>query len=188
MASGPSGLPVVGSFTRNVNFNQANVPAGLAGPGTIDPPSTITFDKVGPVYENSSPSSMSGPNTNAEYFIWASFDGTTNAPIVYPNGTSLANLGAEALIQISPLPPALPNGANGVAYSVTFSATGGNPPYNWALAPGSTGLPPGLTLSGNVISGTPTNSATYDNIVIQMTDSSSPAPLSVDMDYSITIN
>ncbi len=187
MASGPGALPVVSTYTRNVNFNQANVPASLAGPGTIDPPSTITFNKVGPVYENSSPSSMT-LETAFQEWSWGSFDGTTNAPVVYPNGTSLANLAAEALIQISPPPPALPNGANGVAYSVTFSATGGTPPYNWALAPGSTDLPAGLTLSGNVISGTPTNSATYYNIVIQMTDSSSPAPLSVDTVYSLTIN
>jgi hypothetical protein len=138
---------------------------------------------------------MSGP-TNAfeRLFIWGSFDGTTNAPIIYPNGASLVNLEAEALIQISPPPPALPNGVSGVAYSVTNSASGGTPPYSWALAPGSAALPAGLTLSTDgVISGTPTNSRTYNNIVIRMTDSSNPdsnppSPLSVDTFYSLTIN
>jgi hypothetical protein len=47
---------------------------------------------------------------------------------------------------------------------------------------------PNLTLSsGGLVSGTPTNSATYDNIVIQMTDSSVP-PRTVQMIYSLTIN
>jgi hypothetical protein len=112
--------------------------------------------------------------------------------VIYPNGTSIANLAAEALIQISPPPPILPDGTNGVPYpggnvtNVTLSATGGQSPYTWSLTANSAGLPPNLTLSaGGVISGTPTNSATYDNIQIQMNDSSGR---SVIMNYSITID
>jgi hypothetical protein len=171
------------------NFINSRAAAGLAGPGIIDPTTaitTITYNTVGPVYYNTSPSFLTGPDTaSSREVIWGSFDGTTNAPVVYPNGTSIANLSAEALIQISPPPPTWPDGTNGVPYNVALSATGGQAPYTWSLASGSAGLPPGLTLSSaGVISGTPTNSATYDNIGIQMNDSSGR---SVIMNYSITI-
>jgi hypothetical protein len=201
METGPSGIDEFRNpFTRNVNFNQADVPAGHAGPGTIASPSTITYNTVGPDFENSNPSFLTGSSTNADRnFIWSSFDGTTNTPIVYPNGASSANLTAQNSIQISPT--TLPDGVNGAAYNVTnvtLSATGGVPPYSWTLAPGFT-LPPGLTLTNNVngvngvISGIPTETGTFDTIVIRMTDSSNPdsnppAPLSVDTLYSITIH
>jgi hypothetical protein len=192
LASGPNAIPLTSTFGRNINFNQANIQTGLAGPGTIDPPTTVTYDKVGPVYNNTSPFTLTGPNSGNRDFIWGSFDGTTNAPVVYPNGTSIANLAASSLVQISPPPPALPNGTNGVAYNVALSVvSGGQPPYSWMMTTNSAALPtgsPNLTLSpGGVISGTPTNSAIYDNIVIQMTDSSVP-PRVVQMIYSLTIN
>jgi hypothetical protein len=115
-------------------------------------------------------------------FIWASFDGTTNLPIVYPNGTSIQNLAAEVLIQITPA--SLPSGANGVSYTVALSATGGQTPYTWAWASGSSPVP-GLSLSsGGVISGVPTQSGSYV-VTVQMTDA---ANRTVAMNYLITIN
>jgi len=186
-AAGPNATLTVNRYIRNVNFDQSTILAGLAGPGIINPPSTITFNKVGPVYVNEEPSFMNGPIYQRS-FIWGSFDGTTNAPIVYPNGTSVANLAAEALIQISPA--SLPNGTNNVPYpTVTLSATGGQTPYVWALASGSA-LPPGLTLSQTsgvnyaTISGTPTNSGPYV-ITVQMTDAGNRV---VAVNYAITIN
>jgi len=113
---------------------------------------------------------------------WASFDGSTNDPVVYPNGTSIQDLQNQILIQISP--PSLPDGTNGIAYSATFSATGGQPPYTWAVST-SPGLPPGLGLSGSTISGTPDGSAgTYD-FTIQLTDSVNRV---VTLNYSIIIH
>jgi uncharacterized protein (TIGR03437 family) len=49
---------------------------------------------------------------------------------------------------------ALPNGVWGVAYSQTLTATGGSGAYTWTVSAGS--LPAGVTLSGAVLSGTPT--------------------------------
>jgi len=47
----------------------------------------------------------------------------------------------------------VPNGVVGTAYSATFLASGGVPPYTWS----ATGLPPGLSLASNgALSGTPT--------------------------------
>ena len=190
--NGPDALPTEITYTRNINFNQANIQTGLSGPGTIDSPTTITFDKVGPVYLNESPASMIGPSgASRTGFVWGSFDGTTNAPVVYPNGTSLGNLANEAVIQISPPPPALPNGTNGVTYNVTnvtFTATGTSGAVTWTMPNFSAGLPPGLNpLSPNgVLSGTPTQSGTFNNIVVQMTDSSTP-PRIVQTIYSLKI-
>lgn len=192
LAVGPGAGNAVAAFTRTVNFNQTTVQPGLAGPGTIDDSvNSIVFDKVGPIYYNTSLSFLSGPDAAlTRAFLWGSFDGTTNAPVVYPNGTSVANLAAEALIQISPPPPDLPAGTNGVVYNNAMTVTaGGQGPYNWSLTSASAGLPPGLSLSPNgVISGTPTQSGTFDNIVIQMTDSSVPIARTVNLVCSITIN
>jgi hypothetical protein len=182
LASGPAAIPRNTAIGRNVNFDQTTIYPGLAGPGTITPSSTITFDKVGPVYANTSPFSLNGP-IYGQSFLWGSFDGTTNDPVVYPNGTSIANLAAEVLIQI--FPASLPNGTNGVAYpTVTLSVTGGQAPYVWSL-PAGTSMPPGLNLSpGGVISGTPTQSGTFI-VTIQLNDA---ANRSVAVNYTIIIN
>jgi hypothetical protein len=180
----------ISEFSRTTpNFINSRVAAGLAGPGIIDPTTstnlTVILNTVGPLYANSSPNFLNGPN--ARSFIWGSFDGSTNPPIVYPNGTSILNLENEALMQISPA--TLPNATNGVHYSVSLSASGGTPSYTWLLASGSAALPAGLSLSaGGVISGTPTQSGTFDDIVVQVTDSGFPTPLSVQITYSLTVN
>jgi hypothetical protein len=190
LATGGDNTPLgLSTFSRTTpNFVNSRAAANLSGPGIIDPTAAnivVTFNTVGPIYLNSSPAFLSGPGGAARTFIWGSFDGTTNAPIVYPNGTSIVNLAAEALFQISPT--TLPNATHAVFYSVTLSATGGQSPYIWSLAPGSASLPTGLNLSsGGVISGTPTQTGTF-NLVIQLRDSSNPA-LTVQINYPLTIN
>jgi hypothetical protein len=63
----------------------------------------------------------------------------------------------------------LPNGIVGQVYSQGLSASGGQPPYTWAITAGS--LPSGLTLGANgVISGTPT-AAVVANFTARATDS-----------------
>jgi hypothetical protein len=183
LVPGPSAVNTgVPPYDRNVNFNENNVTPGLAGPGTIEPPTTVTFEKVGPVFYNFSPSFLNLATASRSY-IWGSFDGSTNPPIVYPNGTSIATLENEALIQISPA--TLPDATNGVFYSFTLSVAGGQPPYTWMLATNSAALPAALSLSsGGVISGTPAESGTFD-FIVQMNDSSAR---SVQMNYPITIH
>ncbi|HUA67803.1 MAG TPA: Ig domain-containing protein [Candidatus Saccharimonadales bacterium] len=189
--------------TRNLNFDQGNVPAGLAGPGVINPPTTITFNKVGPIYFNG-PLELYLTNgflglgeltqtpgyPSLGLLTWASFDASTNPPVIYPDGTSIQNFENEVLIQISPT--SLPDGTNNVPYpATTFTTTGGGaftPPFTWAVL-NSTPLPTGLTLSPDgTISGTPINNApgTYD-FVVQMSDSLTP-PRTVQWNYSITIH
>jgi hypothetical protein len=167
------------------NFRTDNALRGLAGPGNIEPNMEIVFNKVGPLLINFGPFFIDEA-TAITNFIWGSFDGSTNAPIVYPNGTSIMNLENQILIQISPA--TLPDGSVGVDYTNVFggfTATGGQPPYTWSLSPGSPGLPPGLLLAANgAIFGRPTVDGVYD-FVVRLTDSGART---VDRNFSITIN
>lgn len=165
-------------------FDTANVLPGLAGPGTILSPSTISLNKVGPVFFNSFGDVLDGTPLFTEqpgsdvadefydlYFIWASFDGTTNDPVVYPDGTSIDNLDYQILVNVSP--KTVPGGQNGTSYpGVTFGATSTFfvTPFSWSASD----LPPGLSLTSNpdntaTLSGTPTLSGTY-TFTLTLTD------------------
>jgi len=75
---------------------------------------------------------------------------------------------APSALAMTTMPP-LPDGGVGVAYSVTFVATGGTLPYVWSVVAGA--LPAGLTLSsGGVLSGTPTTVGT-PSFTVAVTDS-----------------
>lgn len=184
LAGGPGGPSGAGGVARGINFDAANALNGLAGPGTITTPTAFTFTKVGPIYGNTFP--LMDEATGIPLLLWGSFDGTTNAPVVYPNGTSVADLENQILIQLNPGGPALPDGMLGVNYTNVFSGfsvTGGTPPYTWTLP--SAGLPPGLSLNPTTgqISGVPTASNIYD-FTVRMTDSNARF---VDRPYSIAI-
>lgn len=182
-----------GGVARGITFDQSTANPGLAGPGVIQPATSggFIYNKVGPIYLNLSPNFMDEQSA-IPLILWGSFDGSTNAPIVYPNGTSVLNLENQVLIQVHPPPPGLPNGRLGVNYGTVFSgftATGSfSPPATWSLAPDSPGLPPGLTLLPNgTITGIPgpgTAGLTYD-FIVRMRDS---AARFVDTPYEITID
>ncbi|PYP87630.1 MAG: hypothetical protein DMF61_09775 [Blastocatellia bacterium AA13] len=53
----------------------------------------------------------------------------------------------------------LPGGTVGQSYSASLNATGGTSPYSWSILSGL--LPPGLSLSGSAISGTPLTSGSF---------------------------
>jgi hypothetical protein len=86
-----SGTPY--TYSRNLGFvnnsaQNSNSGNPAAGPGTMLP-GEVSFNKVGPwsftVNEVGQEQSFNG-------FIFGSFDGSTNAPIVYPTGVSLYEL------------------------------------------------------------------------------------------------
>ena len=164
----------------------------LAGPGVLTPGNVFTFNKVGPAYINGIISFLGFTNTayseatHVQTLIWGSFDGTTNAPVVYPNGTDLTNLENAVFITLNPINPVLTSGNVGVAYSNIVSVvSGATAPYQWTIPFTSPALPTGLNLnfSTGVISGTPTTAGTYD-FVIRMTDA---AARYVDRAYELTI-
>ncbi len=177
---------------RDINFVTNNILPFLNGPGLIEPVKTIIFQKVGPVFLNRGPFFLDEPGGQL-VFLWGSFDGTTNAPVVYPSGRSIMDYENEILIHVST--SILPGGTNGVAFTAQLQGTGGTAPFTWALAEGSGPLPPGLGIFSDacncwilppsgIISGTPTTPGTF-NFTVVMTDATNQ---SVTQDLSITIS
>jgi hypothetical protein len=210
LSPGPNALRVVNSLARTVPlWDTASTPAGDVGPGVIDPGATITFNTSAPIFGND----FAIVNTNAfllndanmiPWYIWGSFDGTTNPVVTYPSGFSIEDLESQVLVQVSP--QTLPDGGEGSAYSATLTTQAASSnsnwwqaPYTWTLATGSPGLPLGLnpgdpgsgTIFGTpqqdgtfTISGTPQQEGTFD-FMLQVTDSQGH---SVVRSFSITIN
>ncbi len=183
LTGGPGTIPVDPFAPRNINFDQSTILAGLAGPGIIYPSTTFTMNKSPEVILNQSTAFLTQFTNIENGYIWGSFDGSTNDPVIYPSGTSLVNLENLAVMQITPT--IVPNGTNNVAYpTVNFTAQGGQPPYTWS----ATGLPPGLVFDPNAqtLSGTPSGAVSgvpYD-ISLQLIDS---VNRTVNLNYQITI-
>jgi sugar lactone lactonase YvrE len=81
----------------------------------------------------------------------------------------------------------LPAAFTGQAYSQTFAARGGVPPYTWSVSGGQ--LPKGITLNAKtgVLSGTPTSSGT-STFTLKATDSSSPTHRTATKAFTLTTN
>ncbi len=87
--------PAVYARTTTANWINNEALNGLflnGGPGVISPPIFVSFSKQLPALFNNTPFFVTEPvitDTNARPFFgfnytWASFDGTTNPPIIYP--------------------------------------------------------------------------------------------------------
>ncbi len=184
LAAGP-GTVGAAALALNIPFVTANALPGLAGPGTVAGPVVVTYNKVGALYFHAYPGM--GEDTQFPSLIWGSFDGSTNAPVIYPNGTSIQDVENQVLLQVTPGGPALPDGNVGVNYALQFSGftvNGGTAPYQWTVASGA--LPPGLTLNPvtGVITGSPTTANVYD-FVVRLADAGTRF---VERPYSITVN
>ena len=176
-----SGFPSIPTVLRTApSFDIAGatvaqpLPANaVPGPGNVRGTMNFQFNKVGPVYVNGTYPLFVDEAGALLNFAWGSYDATTNAPIVYPTGTSISNLETQVLLQISP--PGLPDGLTNVAYSAQLQVTAATPDWQgtvtWSLAAGSPALPSGLTLNAatGLISGTP-NQVGFYNFVVRATD------------------
>jgi hypothetical protein len=158
-----------------------------AGPGVLEGPLTLVFNKSGPVWLNSSPGNGLDQQTAFFYYQWASFDGSTNTPILYPNSTDINNMAQQILLVVSPT--SMPVAQVGNPLSVTLSVQGGMAPYAWSVSQNTT-LPPGLTLTQNpqdssqaTLSGSPAAAGNY-LFSIRVTDSHG---LSVDTYYALGV-
>ncbi|MEP6662110.1 MAG: hypothetical protein ABJC04_00475, partial [Verrucomicrobiota bacterium] len=65
-------------------------PVTDVGPGARNPQTTITFNKLGPYLINTTPFFLE--DESRQGFIFGSIDGTTNKPIVYPQGTTVEDI------------------------------------------------------------------------------------------------
>ncbi|MBE7492088.1 MAG: putative Ig domain-containing protein [Planctomycetes bacterium] len=200
--------------TANATYSlQINVPAlaiTTPTPGSTLPPGTqgqpysggVTFQATGgtPSYSWSAtglPAGMGIGATTGTLVGTPSASGTFNVQVtvtdsatptpqqVTENYTLVINAPGSPLQITSPAPGALPAGTQNVAYSpVTFTATGGTPPYSW----GATGLPAGMTMTaGGVLQGTPTVNGSF-NVQVTVTDSATPTPNTATANYTLLIN
>ncbi len=90
-----------------------------------------------------------------------------------PRATVSRDLALEVrpLLRVASRPPLL-QGRQGQAYSLSLSATGGQPPYSWARDGGA--LPSGVSLSAaGVLSGTPSGTGTF-TFGVAVTDAATP--------------
>ncbi len=83
-------------FTRT-NTLLASPATAVSGnsvlPEVIMPGMVITLNNIGPIYVGQNRNFMQGSTVSLyPFFQFGSFDGTTNAPVAFPNGTSLAGL------------------------------------------------------------------------------------------------
>ena len=90
--------------------------------------------------------------------------GTTNCTIRVTGSDGLESEKTFSLTMIGSSPrittgSLLPPGGLGIAYSQNLLATGGTPPYSWAV--NAANLPPGISLTGSLLSGTPTAAGSY---------------------------
>jgi len=157
---------------RNPAFSSNSVASALAGPGTIDPNIGIGYNRVGPMLINIYRPSVATKGLGHAYgmtnFVWASFDGSTNAPVIYPTGFTPGDVEDILLFQI--LSSELPAGKIGKSYSFQLEASGGEKPYSWAPSAVSAPLPLGLTLlSSGLITGTPTEPGDF-SISVTLTE------------------
>ncbi len=97
-------LVIPRSSFRGLNFLTNGLPnfnpsVTSVGPGTIDPQTIITFHKASPQFYNATPFFLNEDtalNVGNE-FRWGSFDGSTNDPVVFPQGTSIRDLESQVL-------------------------------------------------------------------------------------------
>jgi hypothetical protein len=91
-----------GSANRFIVSGQAVSPglvntANAVTPAVISPGLVVTFNNSGLVYYNQGTSFSDASLTVNVGFIWGSFDGSTNAPIPFPTGTSVDEIEAQVL-------------------------------------------------------------------------------------------
>ncbi len=107
--------------------------------------------------------------TGSDTFQYQAVGINTDGTYALNSGNVTVSVTVVAPVTITNASP-LPGGVPGTAYAAqTFAGTGGaGGPYTFSLASGT--LPPGVTLSGGVLSGTPTTAGTY-TFTIQVMDS-----------------
>ncbi|HEY3111582.1 MAG TPA: putative Ig domain-containing protein [Chloroflexota bacterium] len=114
---------------------------------------------------------------------------TTSFTVEVADGTGHTATAAFSITINPPRPLVITNqsstlapGTVGTSYATSLFADGGVQPYTWTIVAGQ--LPPGLRLSGNVISGTPTTRGTF-TFTARVTDSGGQQASSA---FSITVS
>jgi hypothetical protein len=116
--------------------------------------------------------------TSGEIYGTPSFPGVYSFSVRVSDGNNFADTNVTLTISgngspLQVLTTFLPNGTNGLFYTQTFQASGGQPPYLWSIPSYSTLPPPNLVLATNgVLSGLPASNGTFA-FYVRVTDSTS---------------
>lgn len=197
-----SGTPTTaGSSPITVNVTDAGTPAQNASqnetivinPAPLTITGTLPGGTVGSGYTGTiTPSGGTGPYTCSItgtlppglILTGCTISGTPTAPgsspitvTVTDSGSPTQTASQNETIVISPAPLSLttsnlPDGTVGVPYDATIGVAGGTSPYSCSITAGT--LPAGLSLSGCVVSGTPTTAGSA-TVTVKVTDNGSPA-------------
>lgn len=142
-----------------VSAVQAAVPTTSSTAGGATGPAGPTTTDQAP----SQASTPTAPTTVSDGNPPAPIDPATGAAATGPS-SNVSAAGAAADVPAPAdgaaelwLPTSVPAATSGTAYSTTLSTAGGSGTYTWTVG----GLPPGLAVSGNVISGIPTSPGSY---------------------------
>jgi hypothetical protein len=167
---GPAAVLFINDFVGGyLNFVNPHISADGHGPGNIVPQEIFAYAKGGgqyyinlgnfqePLQNSVTTNGVSLTNVVAGFlYNWASFDGTTNLPVLYPTTASLAGIVSQVFFQIGTY--STPDYHVSAGYTASnpylfqIPASGRTPPYTFTLVtntPGSSGLPDGLTLTSN---------------------------------------
>jgi hypothetical protein len=187
-------LASTGPVTYTVTYTDANNITGTLGAGNV------TLNKGGTADGMVNVSAPTGQGTTTvSYTVTISNitgSGTLGISLQAGTVTDVAGnpagaAGPSATFKVNNVtvnPPATTFTAQiGVSFNQTFTGSGGTSPYALTLT-GST--PAGLTFSGGVLSGTPTEAGTF-SFSVKATDSTSAAnggPYSGSTSYNLTVN
>jgi hypothetical protein len=120
-----------GSANRFITYGDAISPGtvnsvNVVTPSVIRPELVVTFNNSGQVYYNEGTAFNDQGNAIDLGFIWGSFNGSTNAPIPFPTGTSVEEIEAQVL---SAGPETLQLGIyNPLAPTISTNAAAGGTP------------------------------------------------------------
>jgi len=171
-AYGPVSINATGGYAP-YSFGATGLPAGLTlssgGSLTGTPTAAGSFSVVIKVTDSETPTA-------------GTFTTTLSLTITAPP------------LALSPGAGNLPNATQNATYTASLTPSGGVGPYSIALDGTSAALPAGLTFNPTTastaaatITGTPTALGTTTGIIVDVTDSESPTPVTTQFTYSLTV-
>jgi hypothetical protein len=127
LVSAPTTIPLVDNeYTRGYAFLTNGIVSlgGGVSAQVIGAQELIVFNNVTPIYYNDSPNFLDQlQNDGFPNLLWGSFDGSTNAPVVFPIGSSVEVLEQEILEGGASLPPGTYNPLSALNSNSTNTST-----------------------------------------------------------------